>query len=176
MKVVVLTGMPGSGKEEFVQVARSLGYQVVRMGDVVRAEASRQGVEMDDKGVGGFASSERQRHGFDVWAKRCVPLIEEQRTIIDGSRGLQELEVFREAFGREVVLVAIHTSPAERYPRLRRRDRADAPRTWQEFEERDRRELGWGLGSLIAMADVMLVNEGTLEEFRRAARYLLEGG
>lgn len=174
MKVVVLTGMPGSGKEEFVQVARSLGYDVVRMGDVVREEAARRSVPTNDKGIGGFASSERQEHGYDIWAKRCLPHVRAERTIIDGSRGMDELEVFRKAFGDHVKLVALHTSPTPRFERLGSRDRADAPRTWEEFLERDRRELSWGLGSLIALADVMLVNESSLDEFKASARRVLE--
>ncbi len=62
-KVFVLTGMPGAGKEEFVKVAQQDGYSVIRMGDVVRLEAEKRKVAMDDRGVGGFASSERQAHG-----------------------------------------------------------------------------------------------------------------
>jgi len=171
----VITGMPGAGKEEFVQVGLSRGYAVVRMGDVVRAEAAKHAMEKDDKGVGGFAHSERQIHGLDIWAKRCVPYVTEERTIIDGSRGSQELSVFRKTFGDDVQLVAIHSSPHSRYPRLQARNRADAPRSWEEFQERDLRELGWGLGNLIAMADVMLVNEGTLDEFKLLVRSFLEG-
>jgi len=175
MKVIVLTGMPGSGKEEFVQVAKEAKYEVVRMGDVVRAEAASRSIARDDKSVGGFASSERQGHGYDIWAKRCVPHVRARNTVIDGSRGVEELEVFRNAFGRNVRLVAIHSSPVKRFPRLQLRGRPDAPQTWEEFVERDRRELGWGLGDLIALADVMLINEGTLEEFRATVKGFLTG-
>jgi dephospho-CoA kinase len=175
MQVIVVTGMPGAGKEEFVQVARSLGYDVVRMGDVVRAEAKEQGITGTDKGVGGFADQERKLHGLDIWAKRSVTHVTSERTIIDGSRGLDELEVFRKAFGEGVLLVAIHSTPASRYPRLRKRGRPDAPTSWEEFQERDRRELGWGLGSLIAMADVMLLNDGEMDEFKDKVRTFLTG-
>ena len=171
----MVTGMPGAGKEEFVQVARSLDYDVVRMGDVVRAEAKRQGITDTDKGVGGFADQERQLNGFDIWAKRSVTHVQSERTIIDGSRGLDELEVFRQAFGKGVLLVAIHSSPASRYPRLKKRGRPDAPTSWTEFEARDRRELGWGLGNLIAMADVMLLNDGEIDEFKVKVRTFLTG-
>jgi len=175
MQVIVVTGMPGAGKEEFVQVARSLGYDVVRMGDVVRAEAKRQGITDTDKGVGGFADQERRLHGLDIWAKRSVTHVQSERTIIDGSRGLDELEVFRQAFGKGVLLVAIHSTPESRYPRLKKRGRPDAPASWTEFEERDRRELSWGLGNLIAMADVMLLNDGEMDEFKNNVRTFLTG-
>jgi dephospho-CoA kinase len=172
MTILVITGMPGAGKEEFVSVALSKGYSVVRMGDVVRAEAKVQNVEGSDKGVGGFANDERKKHGYDIWAKRAVKHVEDDRTIIDGSRGLMELDVFRAELG-EVRLIAIHSSPGARFPRLQSRNRYDAPKTWEEFKARDDRELSWGLGSMIAMADLMLVNEGTLEEFKSDCDRLL---
>jgi dephospho-CoA kinase len=175
MRIIVLAGMPGSGKEEFVQVAISKGYEVVRMGDVVRSEAALRKVPNHDKGVGGFADSERRENGPDIWARRCVPFIRGERTLIDGSRSLDELEAFRGAFGDDLKLVAIHAPPRARYGRLLERGREDAPQSWEEFAERDRREMSWGLGWLIAMADVMLVNSGSLASFRRTVRAFLEG-
>jgi dephospho-CoA kinase len=175
MRIVVLAGMPGSGKEEFVLVARSLGYEIVRMGDVVRAEATGRGVQNSDRGVGGFANTERQAHGNDIWARRCLHRLKGRRTIVDGSRSLDELEVFRKEFGDSVELVAIHAPQRQRYQRLLDRGREDAPGSWEEFLERDRRELSWGLGSLIAMADTMLVNEGDLEDFKMVCKEFLEG-
>jgi dephospho-CoA kinase len=166
MVLIVIAGMPGAGKEEFVSVAVGRGYQVVRMGDVVREYASMALAKVGDRGVGGFANEERQKFGYDIWAKRCVDRVASENTIIDGSRGIMELKVYQERFGRDIKLVAIHSSPPSRYPRLIGRARNDAPRSEEEFNARDERELSWGLGSLIALADLMIVNEGTLEEFR----------
>lgn len=158
--------MPGAGKEEFVRVALESRYGVIRMGDVVRSEAESRGAAMDERGVGGFASLEREAHGPGIWAERCLRVLGEGDTVIDGSRSLAELEVFRRALGSGLRLVAIHSSPNLRFLRLQKRARYDAPGDREAFDERDRRELGWGLGSLIAMADVMVVNDGTLEKFR----------
>lgn len=173
MKLLVITGMPGSGKEEFVDVSRQMGFDVVRMGDVVRMEASRRGIPLDDRSVGRFAHSERETHGYDVWAKRTVPFIKKEMTVIDGCRGGAELDVFKTVFGKDVTVVAIHAPASVRYERLRTRNRKDAPEDWKQFSERDDRELGWGLGTLISLADQMIVNEGTLEEFRTHAEELL---
>lgn len=108
MKLLVVTGMPGSGKEEFVDVSKQMGFDVVRMGDVVRMEASRRGIPLDDRSVGRFAHSERETQGYDVWAKRTVPFIKEEMTVIDGCRGGAELEVFKMVFGKDVTVVAIY--------------------------------------------------------------------
>jgi dephospho-CoA kinase len=173
-KVFVLTGMPGAGKEEFAKVALDHGYSVIQMGDVVRAEAVKRNIVMDDRGVGGFATSERQAHGPGIWAERCLPHVGKGNFIIEGSRSLTEVEVFRTNLGKGFKVVAIHTSPERRFARLRARGRYDAPVTLEDFRVRDERELSWGLGSLIALADVMIVNEGSLEEFRTKATEELE--
>jgi dephospho-CoA kinase len=175
VRVCVVAGMPGAGKEEFIRVAMEEGYNVIRMGDVVRLEAAKTGIENNDRGIGGFAHSERQIYGYDIWARRTSDLIEKDPTIIDGCRGIAELEVFRRRFDNEVLVIAIHASPRTRFLRLRNRDREDAPKDWDEFMERDQRELGWGLGKVIATADYMIVNEGTLEDFKRNVREILHG-
>ncbi len=174
MVLIVIAGMPGAGKEEFVSVAIERGFQVVRMGDVVREFAASTSAGVSDKGVGGFANAERQKYGYDIWAKRCLDRVKSERTIIDGSRGIMELKVYQERFGLDIKLVAIHSSPRTRHPRLVKRARQDAPGSREEFDARDERELSWGLGSLIALADLMIINEGTLAEFRSGCAQMLD--
>lgn len=173
MKVVAVAGMAGSGKEEVVRIANDLGFSVVRMGDVVREEAAGRGLPIEDKAVGGMAHQERVEHGFGIWAERTLPRILGDRVLIDGLRGKAELDVFRRAFGDRLVVLGIHASPATRYARMAERRRADDATGLAALRERDERELAWGLGEVIAMADILLVNEGDLEPFLRSAREAL---
>ena len=166
--------MPGCGKEEVLAVAQTVGFSIVRMGDVVREEVRRRGLPISDASVGGLAHAERQAHGFGIWAERTVPRIHGDRVLVDGLRGRAELEVFRGAFGDELTVIAVHASPKTRYERMLRRGRTDDAGTIEAFQARDTRELGWGLGDVIAMADVMLVNESSLEALHEAAKVALE--
>ncbi len=165
--------MPGCGKEEALAVAQNLGFSIVRMGDVVREEALRRGLPITDAAVGGMAHAERQANGLGVWAERTLSRIQGEHVLIDGLRGRAELDIFRGAFGDDLSVVAVHASPKTRYERMMRRGRGDDAGTIEAFRARDLRELSWGLGDVIATADVMLVNEGTLDEFRRQARAAL---
>lgn len=174
VRVICLTGMPGCGKEEFVRVAQERGLPMIRMGDVVREEAHRRGIKFSDETVGGMAHEDRVRHGFGIWAERTVPRIKEEATVIDGIRGREELEVFRRAFGEQLVVVAIHASPRTRYERIKRRSRGDDAVSWEEFLRRDERELGWGLAEVIATADRMIVNDGDLEAMRARCLEVLD--
>ena len=90
----------------------------------------------------------------------------EKLVVIDGIRSLIEVEEFKKNFPI-FVLCAIHSSPKTRYYRLLRRRRSDDPPNWESFLERDYRELGIGMGSVISVADYMVVNEGTLGELKQ---------
>jgi dephospho-CoA kinase len=43
----------------------------------------------------------------------------------------------------------------------------------KKFIQRDERELGWGIGEVIAMADLMIINEGSIDEFREKVEEIL---
>ncbi|HEV8595032.1 MAG TPA: AAA family ATPase [Thermoplasmata archaeon] len=173
-RVICVTGMPGCGKEEFVKVAEQRGLAIVRMGDIVREEAKRRGLKFSDETVGGMAHEERVKNGFGVWAERTVPHITDRPTVIDGIRGREEVEVFRRAFGDRLAVVAIHASPKVRYERIRKRGRGDDVISLEEFRRREERELGWGLGEVIATADFTVVNEDGLEGMQAECRRVLD--
>jgi dephospho-CoA kinase len=172
-RVLCVTGMPGCGKEELLKVAESLGLPVLRMGDVVREEARRRSLPFTDAEVGGMADGERKQHGLGIWAKRTIPHVTAKTTLVDGIRGTAEVEAFREAWPGQVAVIAVEAPPDVRYERVKNRARPDDSPTFEAFLERDRRELSWGLGDIIATADHHLHNEGTLEDFQRQARGLL---
>lgn len=166
--------MPGAGKEEFLQICLARGAKVVRMGDIVREKAKELGLDQSDKSVGTLANEERKRYGMDVWAKRTIPFVGGDLVVIDGTRGPDEITAFKHAFGDDLKVVAIHSSPKTRFARIRARCRGDSSQTIDEFGEREKRELAWGLGEVIATADYMIVNEGTLDELKEAVAKFLD--
>ncbi len=168
MQAIAFTGLPGSGKSEAVAIAEQHGWTVIRMGDAVRVEARRRGLQPSDEHLGSIADELRREEGMDVWARRSLSNEQgdvEGDVVIDGIRNIEEVEFFREALD-DFVLVAVHASPETRYRRLRERGRSDDSASFDELKRRDERELRWGIGSVVAMADVVVVNEGTLAAFR----------
>ncbi len=165
--------MPGCGKEEFVKIAMDEGYNVIRMGDVVREYAGQSNIDKSDESIGKFANTERELHHSGIWAERTLERLSSNKAVIDGVRGEEEIELFKKELGRDMQIIAIHASPQTRYRRLKKRGRDDAPLDKKQFDQRDERELGWGLGKVISKADHMIVNEGSLDDFRRDVRSLL---
>jgi len=160
--VIGVAGMPGAGKSLVARIAGRMGYSLVVMGDVVREETKKRGLEPTPENVGTVMLKLRDEEGPAVVAKRCVPKIENAPAhvvVVDGLRSLHEVEEYKRHFKR-FVSFAIHSSPETRFQRLFRRKRSDDPKGWKTFHERDMRELSVGLGGVIAIADYLIVNEG----------------
>jgi dephospho-CoA kinase len=173
--VVGLAGMPGSGKSLVVAAARLEGYGVVVMGDVVREETEKRGLELNPKNIGAVMLELRKNGGASVVADKCIPKIERKRSqkvIVDGIRSLSEVDAFRRRFAN-FSLIAVHASAEARFNRLYRRRRSDDPDGWELFHERDMRELGVGLGNAIAMAEYLIVNEGNRNAAKARAKRVL---
>jgi len=174
--VIGVAGMPGSGKTAIARIAKEKGFAVVVMGDEIREEAKRRGLEPTPENVGNIMLKLREEEGPAIVAEKCVPKIADASTgivLVDGIRSLQEVYEFEKNFPL-FLLVAVHSSPETRFGRLFRRRRSDDPMGWEVFIKRDLRELKVGQGNVIAMADYMVVNEGTLEEFKTRIREVLE--
>jgi dephospho-CoA kinase len=173
--VVGLAGMPGAGKSLVVETAREEGYAVVVMGDVVREETQKRGLDPNPKNIGKVMLELREKCGNSIIAEKCIPRIEQQesgKVIVDGLRSLSEVDAFKAHFSR-FSLVAVHASPETRFNRVSRRRRSDDPDEWDLFHERDMRELGVGLGNAIAMAEHLIVNENRRDDAKSKVRATL---
>jgi len=174
MKILAFTGMPCSGKSVAVQIAKESKIPVIRMGDAVWEETKKQGFTLNDKNVGKIANDMREKHGKDIWAKRTVEKIKsnvkENCVVIDGIRNSEEIAFFKKELGSNFIVIAILASDETRKKRVLARKREDDSSDIKDLEERDKRELGWGLGEVIENADIVISNEGSIEEFRKKVK------
>ena len=174
-RIIAISGMPGAGKGVASQAMKEFGFEVLLLGDVIREETQRRGLEPTPKNVGSVMLQVRKDEGPTVVVKRLVPKIEASRSptiIVEGIRSEEELHELRTKF--DVTSVAIHASPRTRFQRLLSRGRSDDPKTWDTFYERDSRELNVGLGHVIALADILLVNESTIDTLQSSFKTALD--
>ncbi|WP_255151763.1 AAA family ATPase [Halorarius halobius] len=175
MAVIGTVGLPGSGKGEFASVAREMGVPVVTMGDVIREECRRRGLDPADH-HGEIAQALREEEGALAIAERSIPMIREalessDTVLVDGLRSGEELDRFREAFGDEFTLVAIEAPFEARAERIETRGRDNTAE--ETLRDRDERELGFGMGEAMERADRRIENDDTLAAFRRQVREVL---
>jgi len=163
--MVGLTGMPGAGKSTAGQALESLGVKRVVMGDVIREETKRRGLQPDPENTGKVMRELRAKFGEAAVAELCLKKLlasSERFVIIDGIRSLAEVEAFRKA--GNLLLIAIQASRERRFRLLKERGRSDDPLLWDTFVSRDERELAIGLGNVIALADEVVSNEHSTPE------------
>jgi dephospho-CoA kinase len=173
-KVLAIVGMPGSGKAIVSKAASSRGIPVLVCGDVVREETKKRGLAPTPENTGKVMLAIRQEEGPAVVAERLITKIASSAApllVVEGVRSMAEVEALRR--NHTVVIVAVHASPKTRYDRLVARGRSDDPKSWEEFAERDARELSVGIGDVIALAQEMLINEASFEDMSAASEAVL---
>ncbi|MEM1873879.1 MAG: AAA family ATPase [Acidilobaceae archaeon] len=177
---MAVTGLPGSGKSVVARViAEELESPIISMGDLVREEVRRRGLELTPWTLETVATKLREEKGSLAVAYLLLEEIkrrelESQTLVVDGVRSLDEVRVLR-SLGR-VCVVGVFAPPKLRLERLLRRGRAGDVKSIEEFKMRDNFNLSYGVGNLLALADYMIVNDSTLDnlvqESRRIAREL----
>lgn len=175
MKVIGVVGLPASGKGEFSNIAAGMGIPVIVMGDRIRQAVTDAGLEPNDTNFGATANRLRAEGGMDAIARLCIPEIQKQDAplvLVDGIRGDTEVTLFRKNFPG-FTLISIDSSFENRLERITARARSDDFTSADALRNRDERELGWGLGNALKVADIHVKNEGTLEGFADVVRALL---
>jgi len=183
--------MPGAGKSTVASFLKDKGFAVVTMGDVIREEAKRQGLEPTDVNLGKMMLKLRQDLGPGAVGQIVLQKLQRDHAndnssdgggsnknysnvVIDGIRSVAEIEVLKQV--GHVRLLAIHASEDTRFKYLRTRGRADAPSDNNEFTGRDKRELSVGVSEAIALANEMISNnELTLEQLKLQAYDIVKG-
>ena len=195
-KVLVLTGLPGSGKSVASEIAKTMNIPIIIMGNVIRRETAERGLEPNSRNIGMVAMDLREKFGDDVVLQRIWPIISEELkqnnlVIIDGMRSIAEKNALVQLMGFEPEILAILASEDIRNSRLIERKRSDDvdmelieddKKTKIQFKfkkneaisERDAREKGWGVESLLDQAHYQLLNEDSLDLFRISVKALLE--
>ena len=168
--------MPGSGKSTVVSTLKTKGFEALNLGDGVRAEAKRRNLEPTGDNLGKLMLELREKNGPGAIAALLTEPIKNSQSkviIIDGVRSTAEIEVLKNV--GSVKLLSIEATADTRYKFLSSRGRSDDPATREKFEERDKRELGVGIGESIAIADETISNSGiTLDELTQLASKTIE--
>lgn len=172
-----VTGMPLSGKTTVAEAMKDQGFTVLDMGEVVRIEMEKRGLEAEQTGE--FVNDMRDEHGMDAIAQLSIPYLEEMvdekdRIVVTGMRGWSEKRKFEEETEEDLEVVAVWASRETRRERMEERGREEDLNS-EEFHERDEREIGNGIGKLMALSDHLIKNQGkSLDELEEEVKNLFE--
>jgi len=169
-RVLAVCGMPASGKGLFAEILAKKGVPVRSMGDMIRAEVNRLGLEESPSIFGEIATRLRAEYGDDVLAHRLIDEVDSLLeynpvVLIEGMRGTAEKSVFESHWGDLFSTVAISAHQDIRFARISKRQRSEDGNR-DDLEDRDRREIGWGLEILLSEAEFKFRNEADIDAFR----------
>lgn len=166
--------MPGSGKTTVANVAKDLGIFTITTGDIIREEIKRRGLEYNetnDQKIGDwFHKYGRERELMRRVIDKIITANHPDPIVIEGLRSPEQINELKKRLWREKLsILTVHCSPNLRREREKNRPRFNK-KGYRHIIMRDKRELSRGLGNLIAMADYVVINDKSLEEFKRTVK------
>ncbi len=162
--VLILTGLPGSGKTTAAGFFRRKKIPVIRMGDLTDAFLKEENLPFSQENEKRVRESLRKKYGVDIYAKKTYAKVSkclevQPMVVIDGMRSGEELDYFQKNLP-DVKIIFLEAGQDIRYQRLS--VRPERPLTYEDAKKRDMSELTQlGLYTLRKSADFILGNNGT---------------
>jgi dephospho-CoA kinase len=170
-RLIGLTGTNGAGKGEAAAYFATKGYAYVSLSDVIRDELRERGEPPSRDNLIRAGNELRGRFGPDVLARRALAKVGPgERAVIDSIRNVREIAFLRRQEG--FVLLAIDAPVEARFARAAVRGRDESAGDFEAFRKKEEEERAGGaaaqqLEACLAAADRIIVNDGTIPEFRR---------
>jgi dephospho-CoA kinase len=175
IRLVGLTGTNGAGKGEVASFFEKRGYTYYSLSDLIREELQKKGEEPTRDNLIKIGNALRKKSGADILARRVMRKVRD-KAVIDSIRNPKEVEYLKKQ--KNFILIAVDAPAAMRYERVKKRGRQESASTLQEFiqkeeEERSDSEKEQQLQNCMRMADVVVTNDGTLEDLHRKLKEML---
>ncbi len=168
--IIVVTGLPGSGKSEVSREIKKRRIPTFVTGDMIKEEVIKRGLDLTVESSEYTARELRKQYGPDAPIRMIEPKIEAIKqgiVCVDGPRNIKEIELLREH--GEIFLILVESAKKVRYSRLKKRGGSRDPEKWERFLWRDRKELERGMNSLLKtkkFRKYIIKNTGTVSELR----------
>lgn len=169
-QVLILAGLPGSGKTTAAQFFNSRNIPVVRMGDLIDNILTDCHLDFNEVNERFFREKLRQKFGSQIFAEKIIQQVNSvlERTdlvIIEGMRSTAEKKYIQKNL-KNIVTLFIDTRKKLRWKRLQQRKYR--PMKLGEIKKRDLYELKvLEIGKLKTGADCIITNNDSVESFYR---------
>jgi len=170
-KIIAILGLPGSGKSEVIDfIIKKYGWPKIYFGEPTFDELKRLSLPFTEKNERMAREGLRKKFGLLFYGREAIKKIKaiknERIIIAESLYSWSEYLLFKKTFGADFIAVAVYAKPEIRYVRTIRRNKR-AMKTIKEARNRDYSQIeNLAQGGPIAMADFMIVNEGTRNELK----------
>jgi len=166
-KIIGLTGTNGAGKGEAASFFQKKGYLYFSLSDIIREKLREKGQKITRNNLIKTGNQLREKFGPDILARLVMRNVK-GHSIIDSIRSPKEIQYLKRQKG--FTLLAIDAPVELRYKRVKNRGREESASTLQEFIKKEAEEMTFNeswqqLHNCIKMADYIISNNSSLEEF-----------
>jgi dephospho-CoA kinase len=174
-RLIGLTGTNGSGKGEVAAFFGKKGYECFSLSDLIREELIKRDEDITRDNLIRMGNQLREKFGADILARLVMKKIK-GKAVIDSIRNPHEVEYLRKQ--KDFILLSVDAPVELRYERVRQRGRIESATNLREFirkeeEEMTSRKNGQQLRNCMSLADIALINDGTLEDLFQKLEALL---
>ena len=170
---VGVIGANGSGKSLFCDVLKGTGFVAVSLSDVVRSYVASQQLPADRDTLTEQANRLKEKFGLRYFAKTCLDQVRQEayiRVVFDSIRHPDEAAYLKQ---QGVFLVGLKAAASCRYDRIKLRQKEtdfvdEATFLRQDAYEYSGDSLGQSIQTCFDYCDVVIHNDGTLDDFERA--------
>ena len=166
--LVGLTGRNASGKSTLVSWFSERGLTSVSCSDSIRTWLRGQGIETTREALIEGGRELRRNGGAGVLAEMLLEILDGEDAVVDSIRTPAEVEALR---GRgDFVLIEVRAGEEARWQRMTARGRSGDPVEKGAFLSQEAAEIksddeaGQALDATAAMADITVLNEGSIED------------
>lgn len=181
MKVFILVGLQLSGKSSHGhQLREEEGTPMIETGHAVYHEIKHQGLEVNHKNtskiIKELLSKDPTAFAQAILEYEYGNYKNSSKLLFNGIKSPEEIEYTRKRFGAEnVKVLGFHASQHTRFTRVANPDRFKVSgrylektqedqdlAKWDNFIDRDIREIGLGIGNAIASANSIIITENKI--------------
>jgi dephospho-CoA kinase len=168
-RIFGLTGTNGAGKGEAAEYFRKNGYDYFSLSDLIREELVKKGLPPTRDNMIKEGNGLRKKYGPDILARRVMKKIK-GNAVVDSIRNSREAAFLKKQKG--FLLLGIDAPAALRFERVKQRGRDESAATFEEFSAKEKEEMassqtGQQLAACMKMADLIILNDGTLDDFHK---------
>ena len=167
------TGPNAAGKGEAIKyLVENKKFIAFSLSDIIRDEASRQGLELTRDNLIDIGNDLRENEGPAVLAKRIIPKIKNlPQAVVDSIRNPYEIEVLRGNL-KSFKFIGITADVNCRFERSIKRGRIGDGETFEEFIKKDAKEnssdkKAQQLTRCFELADYKIENSGSLKALHK---------
>ena len=177
--LVGLTGRNASGKSTLVSWFSERGLTSVSCSDSIRTWLRDQGLETTREALIEGGRELRRNGGAGVLAEMLLEILDGEDAVVDSIRTPAEVEALRSR--GDFVLIEVRADEESRWQRMTARGRAGDPTEKGTFlsqeaaEAKSEDEAGQALDATAAMADITILNDGSIEDLEEKLEGIWSG-